>query len=119
MANRPRARPQPLRVSTHSRAIPYAASEHADPPLTNVDNITVSRSRELFVCEDNNGAPLDIRTISPDREVAPFLTATGAQHRGSELAGVAFNPGGDRLYFSSQRAHGLGAVYEISGPFRH
>jgi secreted PhoX family phosphatase len=96
----------------------YAASQHVDAPLTNVDNITVSRSRDLFVCEDNNSASLDIRTISPDRTVAPFLTATGPEHRGSELAGVVFNPTGDRLYFSSQRARGLGAVYEISGPFR-
>jgi secreted PhoX family phosphatase len=96
----------------------YAASRHVEPPLTNVDNITVSRSGELFVCEDNNRPRLDMRTISPDRKVAPFLTATGHEHRGSELAGVVFNPVGDRLYFSSQRARALGAVYEITGPFR-
>ena len=33
------------------------------------------------------------------------------------LTGVAFSPAGDRLYFSSQRAHGLkGEVYEVRGP---
>jgi secreted PhoX family phosphatase len=39
---------------------------------------------------------------------------------GSELAGVAFNPDGTKLYVSSQRGvdatHGI--TYEISGPFR-
>ncbi len=48
-----------------------------------------------------------------------LLAVSGANHAGSELTGIAFNPAGDRLYFSSQRANALkGEVYEVSGPFR-
>ncbi len=35
----------------------------------------------------------------------------------SEITGVCFDPSGQRMYFSSQRA-GPGALYEVSGPFR-
>ena len=31
---------------------------------------------------------------------------------------MAFDPSGRRLYFAAQRAYGLGAVYEVTGPFR-
>ncbi|MDQ4131124.1 MAG: PhoX family protein [Actinomycetota bacterium] len=96
----------------------YDAAAFPDPPLTGVDNITVSQAGELFVCEDNNAPQLDIRLITPAREVMPFLTAGGEQHAGSELAGVTFDPSGSRMYFSSQTAMGSGAVYEVSGPFR-
>lgn len=79
------------------------------------------------MCEDNGGDdPFDIALITPkpDRRVARFLKATGPQHGDpdteavSELAGVVFNPAGERLYFSSQRAFGTGVVYEVRGPFR-
>ena len=97
-----------------------------------MDNITVHRqSGDLYVCEDN-GAPdaYDLALITPQRgrrgrpTVARFLKMSGLQHGdpgselGSEVAGVCFNPRGDRLYFASQRALGTGAIYEVSGPFR-
>ncbi|MGI9021350.1 MAG: alkaline phosphatase PhoX [Solirubrobacterales bacterium] len=97
------------------------------PPLTDVDNITVSRSGDLFVCEDNGGDdPFDIAIITPapKRRVARFLKLTGPQHGDSsseavsEVAGVCFNPRGDRMYLASQRAFTVGVVYEVSGPFR-
>ena len=104
-----------------------------DPPLTDVDNLTVHRpSKDLFVCEDN-GAPdaYDIGLITPGgrrhdriRTVSRFLKLTGPEHSdpesaiASEVAGVCFDPGGRRMYFASQRAHGVGVVYEVSGPFR-
>jgi hypothetical protein len=55
--------------------------------------------------------------------VAPFLrlvgeAAAGLPERGNELAGVVFDPSGERLYFAAQRAYGFGVVYEVSGPFR-
>ena len=88
-------------------------------PLLRVDNITASRSGELFVCEDIATEEIDIGVITRDRKVSRFLSVTGPKHAGSELTGVAFDPSGRRLYFSSQRAEELrGAVYEISGPFR-
>ncbi len=115
----------------------YDPARIEDPPLTDVDNITVHRrSGDLYVCEDN-GAPdaYDIALITPQRgrrrdgrprrpRVARFMKMTGIEHGepgtelASEVAGVCFNPSGDRLYFASQRAFGVGAVYEVSGPFR-
>jgi hypothetical protein len=97
------------------------ATAGADAPLSGVDNLTVSRAREIFVCED--GGNMEICVIDPDGTVAPFLrlvgeAAVGLPDRGNELAGVVFAPAGDRLYFAAQRAYGSGAVYEVTGPFR-
>ncbi|MCX9192652.1 translocation protein TolB [Carbonactinospora thermoautotrophica] len=87
-------------------------------PLTGVDNITSARSGDLFVAED--GGNMEICVITPDDIVAPFLRVTGQSS--SELCGVAFNPAGDRLYFSSQRGttgtSSGGITYEVTGPFR-
>jgi uncharacterized protein len=103
----------------------YDAGALEDPPLTDVDNLTVSLSGDLFVCEDDGGDdPFDIALITPDREVSRFLKATGPQHgfggteASSELAGVVFDPSGSRMYFASQRAFFTGVVYEVTGPFR-
>ena len=104
----------------------YDAGAIENPPLTNVDNVTVSRSGDLFVCEDtsNSADPgLDIGIITPQREVARFLKVTGSQHvvageARSELCGVVFDPSGDRMFFASQRAAGTGIIYEVTGPFR-
>ena len=105
----------------------YDAATLESPPLTDVDNLTVSRSGDLFVCEDNGGDdPFDVAIITPkpDRQVARFVKAVGPEQgnsdtqAASELTGVCFNPRGDRMYFASQRAFGTGVVYEVSGPFR-
>ena len=88
-------------------------------PLLRVDNITASKSGELFVCEDIGTEEMDIGVITRDRKVSKCISVTGPKHAGSELTGVAFDPSGRRLYFASQRAEeDRGAVYEISGPFR-
>jgi hypothetical protein len=89
-------------------------------PLSGVDNLTVSRAGEIFVCED--GGNMEICVIEPGGTVAPFLRLTGEAaeglpDRGNELAGVIFDPAGDRMYFSAQRAFGFGAIYEVTGPF--
>jgi hypothetical protein len=81
----------------------------------------VSAAGEVFVCED--GGDMEICVIEPGGTVAPFLkltgeAAVGLPERGNELAGVIFDPSGRRLYFAAQRAFGLGAVYEVTGPFR-
>ncbi|MBL7501425.1 DUF839 domain-containing protein [Frankia sp. CNm7] len=87
-------------------------------PLTGVDNITGSRSGDLFVAED--GGNLEICVITPDGVVAPFLRLAG--HEGSEITGPAFSPDGSRLYFSSQRGTSdnsfAGMTFEVKGPFR-
>ncbi|MBA2240239.1 MAG: DUF839 domain-containing protein [Solirubrobacterales bacterium] len=103
-----------------------------NPPLTDVDNVTVSRrSGDLFVCEDNGGEdPFDLAIITPGgprrqiRRVARFAKLTGPRHGEpdseavSEVTGVCFNPQETRIYFSSQRAFGVGEIYEVRGPFR-
>ncbi|MFT5221816.1 MAG: secreted PhoX family phosphatase [Glaciecola sp.] len=95
-----------------------------DGALTDVDNIVVAPSGDLFVAED--GGNLELVVIAADtREVAPFLRLEGAQDAGSEITGPCFSPDGTRLYFSSQRggapgslAAGQGVTYEVTGPFR-
>jgi hypothetical protein len=83
-----------------------------------VDNLTGSDNGDLYVAEDNGS--MQICVITRAGRVSPFLRVTG--QRSSELCGVAFNPRGDRLYFSSQRGEGGkltdGITYCVSGPFR-
>lgn len=81
------------------------------------DNIAMTATGDLLVCEDQS-EDQQLVLITPSGVVAPILQLTGQS--GSELAGVAFNPAGDRLYVSSQRggSGGGGVTYEITGPFR-
>ena len=113
----------------------YDPERLAKPPLTDVDNVTVHKpSGDLYVCEDNGGADAyDVGVVTFSRGprgrrrrpvVSRFAKLTGAEHgdpgseAASEVAGVCFNPSGDRMYFASQRAFGVGVVYEVTGPFR-
>ncbi|WP_194832840.1 alkaline phosphatase PhoX [Nocardia sp. XZ_19_369] len=86
-------------------------------PLSGVDNVTGASNNDLFIAED--GGDMQICLIAAD-VVAPFLQI--ANSSGSEIAGPAFNPAGDRLYFSSQRgttgSSSGGITYEVTGPFR-
>lgn len=99
-------------------AIAYDDNLTSNPPLTGVDNITGATVGDLYVAED--GGTMEICIITPNDIVAPFLRVTGQS--GSELCGVAFNPAGNRLYFSSQRgttgSSSGGITYEVTGPFR-
>lgn len=87
-------------------------------PLTGVDNLTGSSYGDLYVAED--GGNMEICVITPDDKIATFLRVTGQS--ASELTGVAFNPAGNRLYFSSQRgtsgSSSGGITYCVTGPFR-
>jgi secreted PhoX family phosphatase len=92
----------------------------AGTQLRGVDNVVVSGSGEVFVAED--GDDLQLNVMNADGVVGPLLQVGG--QRGSELAGPALSPAGDRLYLSSQRARGavdtlkgIGITYEIEGPF--
>jgi hypothetical protein len=103
-------------TATSTVSVLYRAAEAPGTPLRGVDNVHVSRSGDLFVAEDTaDPALLDLCIISPEREVARFLTLSGGEHVGSESVGITFDPTGTRLYLGSQRP---GFVYEISGPFR-
>lgn len=102
----------------------YDGLATASAPLLRVDQMTANRAGEVFVCEDIATREIDIGVIEPSGHVSRFLSVTGPHHENSELTGVAFDPSGSRMYFSSQRAYpsgerpGPGAIYEISGPFR-
>ena len=93
--------------------------EIGDGPLNGVDNVTAAPSGDIYVCEDNGTNQLDIGILTPEGEVARFLTATGSQHEQSELTGACFDPSGKRMYFGAQRSlGGPGALFEVTGPFR-
>jgi secreted PhoX family phosphatase len=105
-------------ATANTLIIAYDDSLTAAAPLTGVDNLTGAVSGDLYVAED--GGNMEICIITPGDVVAPFLRVTGQSS--SELCGVAFNPAGDRLYFSSQRGtsgfSSGGITYEVTGPFR-
>jgi secreted PhoX family phosphatase len=105
--------------------VAYDGLASRSAPLLRVDQLTGSRSGEVFVCEDIATSEIDMGLIARDGSVSRFMSVTGPQHRGSELTGVTFDPSGSRMYVSSQRAFaksdlepGPGAIYEISGAFR-
>lgn len=112
-----------LNTATNEMELIYDDSLVPQPaPLTGVDNVVVNKAGELFVCED--GGDLQICVISTDRKVEPIMQLVG--HDGSEITGVAFNPAGNKMYFSSQRGKsalsipgvfGIGVTYEVTGPF--
>jgi uncharacterized protein len=86
--------------------------------LRGVDNIVADASGTLLIAED--GGDMQLVALDQQGNAAPLLQVEG--QAGSEIAGPAFNPTGDRLYFSSQRgpnARGerLGITYEVTGPF--
>ncbi|RCG18681.1 DUF839 domain-containing protein [Sphaerisporangium album] len=87
-------------------------------PLTGVDNITGSTFGDLYVAED--GGNMEICVITPDDKISAFLRINGQS--ASEITGPAFNPAGNRLYFSSQRgtsgSSSGGITYCVTGPFR-
>ena len=98
--------------------IVYDDDFFTDPVLTGVDNVTVSMGGDILVAED--GGNMQIVAISPTNSIVPLIEIVG--HAGSEIAGPAFCPSGDRLYFSSQRGDTSitprsGITYEVSGPF--
>ena len=104
--------------STYELAYDDSLVSPGTPPLTGVDNITGTSAGDLYVAED--GGNMEICMITQNDQVSTFLRVNGQS--GSELCGPAFNPAGNRLYFSSQRgtsgsASG-GITYCITGPFR-
>ncbi|MFC7340200.1 alkaline phosphatase PhoX [Saccharopolyspora griseoalba] len=105
-------------AAANALQVAYDDDLTADAPLTGVDNITGAPAGDLYVAED--GGNMEICLITPEDVVAPFLQVEGQSE--SELCGVAFDPSGQRLYFSSQRGpsgnSSDGITYEVSGPFR-
>lgn len=96
----------------------YDDDTSATPVLTGVDNVTMpggNGASHVFVAED--GGNLEIVAVDLEtagRPAVPFCRLTG--RTSTEITGPAFNPAGDRLYFSSQR--NPGETFEVRGPFR-
>jgi secreted PhoX family phosphatase len=99
---------------TQQISVLYEAATDPVKQLTGVDNATASRSGDLLIAED--GGNMELVLLTPDRVASPLLRIVGQDS--SEITGPAFDPSGERLYFSSQRADNKGITYEVSGPFR-
>lgn len=97
----------------------YDDDRFESPILRGVDNVVVSTDGDVLVAED--GDNMQIVALTPDGSILPVVQIDGQSR--SEITGPAFDPSGDRLYFSSQRGVsgnplGLGGItYEVSGPF--
>lgn len=102
-----------LDTSTQVLRIIYDVATSATPVLSGVDNVTVASNGRVLVAED--GGDLQICVLDGTGNAAPLLQVTG--QNSSEITGPAFNPTGDRLYFSSQRGRTNGITYEVRGPF--
>lgn len=107
-------------VATERLEVLFSSTLAPTSPMNGVDNIVLSPAGELYVCEDHDSdTPLEMIVIDLEANVvAPFFEAVPPIHFDSELTGVAFDPSGTRMYFSSQRAFINGATYEVTGPFR-
>ncbi|HEX2312857.1 MAG TPA: alkaline phosphatase PhoX [Thermomonospora sp.] len=107
-----------LTRNTYELAYDDSLVTNGTAPLTGVDNVTGSGYGDLYVAED--GANMEICLITPDDKISVFLRVDGQSS--SEICGPAFNPAGDRLYFSSQRgtsgSSSGGITYCVTGPFR-
>ena len=112
-------------TTTQTIDVLYDGNAMANPPFSNVDNVTVSRSGDLFVCEDPGTIGMGI--ITPEGEAARFLQVTGpgqvnpasqVEDVQNEITGVIFDPSGRRMFFAAQRSFLVGVIYEITGPFR-
>lgn len=101
-------------VVANRLSVAYQTGLDPGATLSGVDNVGVGRSGDLVVAEDPGN--LELVLLTADGVVSPLLRVTG--QTGTELAGPAFDPSNQRLYFSSQRGGGGGITYEVSGPFR-
>ena len=87
--------------------------------LRDPDNGVVSKTGLVMAAEDiGNMEICGISTKEANPKAFPIIRMTG-QHKNSEVTGPAFNPSGERLYFSSQRGKDgfTGITFEVTGPF--
>ena len=101
-------------INSQQLEIIYDVASSYNPILRGVDNLTITPSGDVMVAEDLSDMKLVV--LTPDNRVIPFLQIIG--HEKSEIAGPAFDPSYQRLYFSSQRGSlgesSGGITYEIS-----
>lgn len=95
-------------------SIVYDQASHSVGTLTGVDNLIASPFGDLVVAED--GGDMEVVAILPDGSLVTLAQVVG--HTGSEITGIAFDPGYKRLLFGSQRGtNGFGVSYVVEGPF--
>jgi len=103
-----------LDAAAQRLSIRYDAATSNRPELRCVDNITAGTDGSLYVAED--GGNMELVLVDPFGGATPVLRVIGQDR--SEITGPAFDPTGQRIYFSSQRGtDGLGITYEVVGPF--
>lgn len=106
-------------LNTESQIIKvlYSPEYFDNPVLTGVDNVTVSHQGQVLIAEDGG----DMQIVALDTNGQPKVLLQLMEQNHSEITGPAFNPLGNRLYFSSQRGKSSlfnkGITYEVSGPF--
>ncbi len=92
----------------------YDVATSTNPILRGVDNVVITASGDVLIAED--GDDMQIVALTEDGSVKPLLQVVG--HDLSELTGPAFDPGYQRLYFSSQRGtlgkSSGGITFEVS-----
>jgi secreted PhoX family phosphatase len=77
--------------------------------LSGVDNLRTGAHGAAFVAED--GDDMQVVLVRTDGSTFPVLQLD--EDNSSEITGLAFDPSGTRLYFSSQR--NPGRTYEVMG----
>jgi len=92
----------------------YDFATSAEPILSGVDNVVITATGDVLVAED--AGDMQIVVLTPGNRIIPMVQIVG--HATSEITGPAFDPGYQRLYFSSQRGtagnSNGGITYEIS-----
>ncbi len=78
--------------------------------LKHADNVTISPSGTLYICEDGSG-PNMVRGVTSGGDI--FRLAVNRLNA-KELAGVCFSPGGETLFVNIQTP---GITFAITGPF--
>ena len=87
-------------------------------PSCSVDNLQHTPAGDMLLAEEGSGMRI---LYFPRNQTPPVTLLRIPGHRDSEITGLAFDPGGTRLYFSSQRGstgkneHGM--TFELSGDF--
>jgi secreted PhoX family phosphatase len=99
-----------LNPTNSSLYLHYDDDTAVNAVATGVDNLTANAASSVFIAED--GGNMQVVVARQDGQVFPVVEVVGTT--GSEITGPAFNPAGDRMYFSSQR--NPGRTYEIRGP---
>jgi hypothetical protein len=88
----------------------YDPTVQVNGVLSGVDNVA-TRQNVIYVAED--GGNMQVVLVRETGKTFAVVEVSGVT--GSEITGPAFNPAGNRLYFSSQR--NPGTTYEVTGPW--